>query len=325
MIRLRRLLGLGAALALAACAAVGSAQRPILPAEDGWTPQVVQTRAVSLGLPGGAELAPGVRFIGGLQISAPPGSPIHSLSDLKRVGERGLVSVSDVGDLVRVELRLDGSGRLIGLEGMRSRRLTGFDGLPITDKAAGDAEGLLLTDDGDLLVSFERDHRIWSYGPLARSASRPIPMRRPDAAFEENAGMEGLASTPGGGWRVAGEGGGVWDCDPSACRTVQAPPATPLPDSAFRITALDRDPSGDGWFVVQRLYRAPIDMRAQVRRMAPDGDLGPVLISLKLPGTTDNFEGVSAERLKGRTRLYILSDDNFNPAQRTLLLGFDVD
>ena len=70
MIRLRRLLGLGAALALAACAAVGSAQRPILPAEDGWTPQVIQTRAVSLGLPGGAELAPGVRFIGGLQISA---------------------------------------------------------------------------------------------------------------------------------------------------------------------------------------------------------------------------------------------------------------
>ena len=64
---------------------------------------------------------------------------------------------------------------------------------------------------------------------------------------------------------------------------------------------------------------------ALLRGMAPDGGLGPVLISLKLPGTTDNFEGVSAERLNGRTRLYILSDDNFNPAQRTLLLGFDVD
>ena len=53
-------------------------------------------------------------------------------------------------------------------------------------------------------------------------------------------------------------------------------------------------------------------MRAQVRRLAPDGGLGPVLISLKLPGTTDNFEGIAAETREGRTRLYILSDDNFN-------------
>jgi len=32
-----------------------------------------------------------------------------------------------------------------------------------------------------------------------------------------------------------------------------------------------------------------------------------------------------AETRNGRTRLYILSDDNFNPMQRTLLLTFDVD
>ena len=49
------------------------------------------------------------------------------------------------------------------------------------------------------------------------------------------------------------------------------------------------------------------------------------LVELKLPGTTVNFEGIAAESRNGRTRLYILSDDNFNPAQRTLLLGFDVD
>ena len=58
--------------------------------------------------------------------------------------------------------------------------------------------------------------------------------------------------------------------------------------------------------------------------MAPNGELGPVLIELKLPGTTDNFEGVAAEERDGKTRLYILSDDNFNPMQRTLLLAFDL-
>ena len=89
--------------------------------------------------------------------------------------------------------------------------------------------------------------------------------------------------------------------------------------------SLDVAIDGDGWLAVQRRYRPPLDARAHVRRMAPDGSLGPVLIELKLPGTTDNFEGIAAETRNGRTRLYILSDDNFNPMQRTLLLAFDLD
>jgi hypothetical protein len=58
--------------------------------------------------------------------------------------------------------------------------------------------------------------------------------------------------------------------------------------------------------------------------MTADGALGPVLIELKLPGVTDNFEGIAAVAHGGGVRLYILSDDNGNPAQRTLLLAFDV-
>ena len=54
------------------------------------------------------------------------------------------------------------------------------------------------------------------------------------------------------------------------------------------------------------------------------GALGPVLVELKLPGLTDNFEGIAAERRADGTRLYILSDDNANPAQKTLMLAFDV-
>ena len=43
------------------------------------------------------------------------------------------------------------------------------------------------------------------------------------------------------------------------------------------------------------------------------------------PATVDNFEGIAAvRRPDGGVRLYILSDDNFNPGQRTLLLAFDV-
>ncbi|MFA4939753.1 esterase-like activity of phytase family protein [Brevundimonas sp.] len=324
MSRFGRLASIWIALSLTACAASLGAPRPYPLSSDGWTPEVAELRSVSLGLPGGAQLADGVDFAGGLQLLAAPTSPLHSLSDLKLTGDGSFVTVSDAGDLVRGDIRLDAGGRLIGLDHFRSRRLTLEDGRAISDKQDGDAEGLVVTPSGDLLVSFERRHRIWNYGPLSALKTRPTPMRAPDFAFTENDGMEGLAVAPNG-WRVSGEAGGVWNCSAARCTVVTAPPETPVPDSEYRTTGLDRDPSGDGWFVVQRLYRAPIDMRARVRRMAPDGTLGPILIELKLPGTTDNFEGIAAETRHGKTRLYILSDDNFNPAQRTLMLAFDLD
>lgn len=312
-----------AALTLAACAGAVATSRPWTPPVeiDGWTQAEASTHAVGLGLPGGAVLARGVRYAGGVALQADPGSPLHSLSDLKLTGDSGFISVSDVGDLARGKLALDRRGRLIGLEGLSVRRLTLTDGAPISQKTEGDAEGLAITAAGDLLVSFERDHRIWNYGPLT-ALRAPQAVERPDFPFAENDGMEGLAASSDG-WRVAGEAGGVWDCIPARCAVVTPPPETPLAESDDRITGMDRDPAG-GWFVVQRSYRVPVDVRARVRRMAADGTLGPVLIELKLPGTTDNFEGIAAERRGDQTRLYILSDDNFNAVQRTLMLAFDV-
>lgn len=322
MTRLSRLAAVWAALSLTACATTLGPPQPYPRPAENWTPVEAQLKAVGLGLPGGAILAPGVVFSGGVEIVAAPTSPLHSLSDLKLTGDGGLVAVSDVGDLVQADLRLDRRGRLIGLDRFRARRLTLPDGAPITEKADGDAEGLILTPQGDLLISFERRHRLWNYGPLS-ALTTPRPMRIPDFPFAENDGLEGIAIAPDG-WRVAGEAGGVWDCASARCVVVTPPPAEPVPDSEYRITGMDRDPSGDGWFVVERRFRPPFDARGRIRRMAPDGTLGPVLVELKLPGTTDNFEGIAAETRNGKTRLYILSDDNFNPAQRTLLLAFDV-
>ncbi|PZU72727.1 esterase-like activity of phytase family protein [Brevundimonas sp.] len=322
MTRLSRLAAVWAALSLTACATTLGPPQPYPRPAENWTPVEAQLKAVGLGLPGGAVLAPGLIFAGGVEIVAAPTSPLHSLSDLKLTRGDGLVAVSDVGDLVQADLRLDRRGRLVGLDHIRARCLTLPDGAPIVDKADGDAEGLILTPQGDLLISFERRHRLWNYGPLS-ALTAPRPLRIPDFPFAENDGMEGIAVAPDG-WRVAGEAGGVWDCSPARCVVVTAPPSTPVPDSEYRITGMDRDPSGDGWFVVERRFRLPFDARGRIRRMAPDGTLGPVLIELKLPGTTDNFEGIAAQARAGGVRLYILSDDNFNPVQRTLLLAFDV-
>lgn len=321
---MRRLAPALAGLLLGACAGAAAVIPPD-PAglsDAGWIPAAASARPVGLGLPGGARLADGVRFAGGLELVLDETSPLHSLSDLKLLDETAFVSVSDAGDLVRGRLRLDASGRLIGLEGLGVRRLTLTDGAPIVEKTDGDAEGLAIDARGDLLVSFERDHRIWNYGNPRRPASTPVPVRMPDPAFTPNAGMEGLAAGPAG-WRVSGESGGVWDCTAVRCVVVIAP-GTPVLDSAYRVTGMDRDPSGEGWFVVQRSFSPPVDARARVQRMDREGTLGPVLMELKLPGTTDNFEGIAAHSREGATRLYILSDDNNNAAQRTLLLAFDI-
>lgn len=324
MTLIRRLLPLGAALLLSACAGTATVAPPAaFGPQAGWTPATVSVRPVGLGLPGGARLAEGVRFAGGLELVLDEASPLHSLSDLKLLDAAEFISVSDAGDLVRGRLRLDAAGRLVGLEGLAYRRLTLTDGAPIVDKADGDAEGLAVDARGDLLVSFERNHRIWNYGDPRQPRSAPTASRAPEVAFTPNDGMEGVAAGPSG-WRVAGESGGVWDCSPAACTTVVVPPETPLPDSEYRITGMDRDRPGAGWFVVQRSFSPPVDARARVRRMAADGSLGPVLVELKLPGVTDNFEGVAVFARDEATRLYILSDDNGSDRQRTLLLAFDL-
>lgn len=309
-----------AALALSACATAVPA--PVWTGGNaGWTAAEAEVRPIGLGIPGGAALAGGVRFAGGVELVLAPGSPLHSLSDLKLVDADDFVSVSDAGDLVRGRLRLDGAGRLKGVDSLRWRRLTLPDGSPITDKADGDAEGLFLGPDG-LAVSFERRHRLWSYGPLD-ALTRPTPLASPEVEFPLNDGMEGL-SIASGGWRVAGESGGVWDCTARGCSVVAARPPAPVPDSDYRITGMDRDPGGDGFWVVERRFRPPVDVRARVRRMAADGTLRPVLVELSLPSTVDNFEGIAAVRHGDGTRLYILSDDNGSDRQRTLLLAFDV-
>ncbi|HZW16797.1 MAG TPA: esterase-like activity of phytase family protein [Brevundimonas sp.] len=320
--RLSGLIAIAAALALSACATAVPA--PVWTGSNaGWRAAEAEVRSIGMGIPGGAMLAQGVRFAGGVELVLDPESPLHSLSDLKLVDGGDFVSVTDAGDLVRGRLRLDPAGRLEGVDSLRYRRLTLTDGTVITDKADGDAEGLFLEPDGDLAVSFERRHRLWSYGSLDALVSRPVPLAAPEVDFPLNDGMEGV-SAAAGGWRVAGESGGVWDCAPRGCRLVVAPPSEPIPDSDYRITSMDRDPGGDGFWVVERRFRPPVDVRGRIRRMAADGTPGSVLVELSLPSTVDNFEGIAAVRHGDGVRLYILSDDNNNAAQRTLLLAFDV-
>jgi hypothetical protein len=304
-----RLIGAAAVLGLAACAAVATSVPGPVAGPD--RAVRIEARHVPLGV-GGATLAPGVRYAGGLILRGPA---FHGLSDLKFEDGRAW-AVSDFGALVRFTIRLDREGRLTGADSAISRPLIGTDGVVLAPKENADAEGLALLPDGRVLVSFERDDRIWSYG--AGADALPVRVATPTADFPDNEGIEGLSAAPGG-WLALGENGGAWLCA-ETCAPLAAEVA---PADGFRFTGADRDPAG-GWFVVERYYSPPLDMRVRVRRLSADGALSAPLIQLRPPASTDNFEGIAAVATPTGTRLYLLSDDNANPLQKTLLLAFDV-
>ena len=52
---------------------------------------------------------------------------------------------------------------------------------------------------------------------------------------------------------------------------------------------------------------------------------GEEVASLRRPLTVDNMEGVSVTVEHGRTIVWLVSDDNFFPLQRTLLMKFALD
>jgi hypothetical protein len=227
--------------------------------------------------------------------------------------------VGDGGVLFNARLAFDADRRLTGLADATLAALTGEDGKPLTAPGRADAEGLALLGNGDRLVSFEHDHRIWLY-PAAGGTPRAMPS--PAAKFPPNFGMEAIAANPGVGPDAYSVGeemtGKTWTCRLSLpCvegRTLEKP-------GEFGLVAMNHlgedidayllrayDPFRGNRIMLQ-IFRST----ALIAQM----DLAP-------PLTVDNFEGLaSVPSPDGRIRFYLMSDDNGSSAQRTLLLAFD--
>ena len=79
-------------LALAACAGAAATSHPWTPeaTADGWSPAGGSTRQVGLGWPGGAALAKGVRYAGGVQLIAAPWNEALCLRAARALEEAGV-------------------------------------------------------------------------------------------------------------------------------------------------------------------------------------------------------------------------------------------
>jgi hypothetical protein len=100
-----------------------------------------------------------------------------------------------------------------------------------------------------------------------------------------------------------------------------------LPAPGFRVTDCAALDNGDLIVLERRYVRFGILSTrltlVRAKDIRPGAELaGKELLSLQQPRAVDNFEGIAVQRSPRGTIVFIVSDDNYNPFQQTLLLQF---
>jgi hypothetical protein len=321
--------------ALAVLVPALAAARPV-----GFTPIKLDVSPIANFLRGSSATEFGkLEFRGGLQLSSSD-PDFGSLSGLDVAPDgKTLYAIADSGFWFTATLAED-AGRLTGLGNARLAPILDRKGHVVSTKRLTDAEGLRLTTvDGRLaaLVSFEQVNNVREYpGPdFSHAASRPLKLPATVSGMKKNRGLESIAvATPAAGlgdaivlvaersldeagdnraWIVGGPREGAF--------SVARSKGYDVTDAAFMS-------SGD-LLVLERKIDFPSGLYARIRRLPgaairPGATVdGETLLEADLRYQIDNMEGLAVrDGPGGETLITIVSDDNQNRLQRTLLLQF---
>jgi hypothetical protein len=267
-----------------------------------------------------------LQFLGGWRLDSRD-PRFGGLSAMAFTAAGRLTAVGDQGTLFHLDVRgAQPTGSVVGA-------LPAGPG-KVATKATRDAESMTVAPDGRLWIGFEAANAVWRYAPgMARGEEglRPEAMR----AWPGNTGPEAMARLADGRFLVLCEacpgkpdgttsgllfpGDPVAGGDPVLFR-YRLPPGYQVTDAALlpdgRVILLHRRfRILDGVSAIVAVAD-PAEIRAgevwearEIARLAP-------------PLAVDNMEAVAVAQESGETILWIASDDNFNPLQRTLLLKF---
>ncbi len=274
-------------------------------------------------------------FRGGIEITSPE-KRFGGLSGLivSPNGERFL-AVSDKGHWVRGSLGYEDAA-LSSVFGVELAPMLDQDGASVIDKAWADAEALVGSIDGKVLVAFERNHRVWAYDLTVNNfAARPTPVTMPASVSQipSNGGLEAVAKLEDGSSIVAFSERGLndqghilgWIQGSNGSKELSL-----VANEPYNPTDLARLHSGD-ILVLERRFSLVGGVGMALRRIKSQ-DLEPntvieadMLAEISAPYTIDNMEGLAVRQTDdGRTLIYVVSDDNFNPLQRTILMMFEL-
>ncbi len=231
------------------------------------------------------------------------------------------------------------------------------DGETLTDSTLRDAEGLIALENGGLIISFERQHRLWYYPPTTgeqispvQNAAHPIAMPPGLQDSPYNGGAEALTALPDGRLLVIAEGAEGSRQTQGWIGTPQGPWTTMPPAIAWHRFALTLDGSmnptdvtavpkanGDVALVmIERSFSIPLGFSARLSLLSlsaiddflrTDGkqqSATPLqatpLVTLSHPPINDNWEAITLDQRDGDT-LWLMTDNNYNSLQRSLLMS----
>jgi hypothetical protein len=248
------------------------------------------------------------------------------------IGQDGkLYAISDAGYWLSATIVAEPDGRLKDLLDWQIAPLLMPDKTPV-GRSFVDAEALAQSADGSFFVGFEGRHRIWRYSPpptTIKSTPTLIPTPAALTRAPANGGIEGLASLPNGRLLMlteefANSDGSMkgWFSDNDGFAEISYVPAR-----GYSVTDCAALSNGDV-IVLERRYRplAIFSVRLTLvnqKDLRPGAKLtGKELLRLEHPLAVENFEGLAVHKTSRGTVIYLVSDDNYNPFQQTLLLQF---
>lgn len=274
-----------------------------------------------------------LRYLGGVRLTSPD-LGFSGFSALNVVGDR-FTMLSDRGNLV--QFRMGRDWRPFDI------RFANLPGGPGVGSVKGDRDSESLAHDpvtGKFWVGFEGHNAIYRYDSgVTRSDSHAVPAAM--ARWPQNGGPESMVRLPDGRFLVIGETarpiGGPRDQrevllfphdptvgDPQPVRLAYVPPANYDPSDAVllpdgRLLVLVRR------FAIPSLFTVKIELvdirgakAGQVLRGTEIADLAP-------PLQHDNFEGMAVQHEGDSLVLWIVSDNNEQWWEQTLLLKFRLD
>ena len=255
-----------------------------------------------------------------------------------------ILAISDEAHWLRARLSYDASGDLAGVSDAEIAPMRDAAGRPMLGKD-GDAEGLTLERPNDVhgpvAVSFERDVRVWRYDLSQGLDARPtnIPIGNWVKRLHDNSQLEAITLFKPDTLLAFGEMKvnpaddllAAMEAYPNAGGSPATRMLSVVPHDPFAITSVANAPDG-GLYLLERRFSFMGGVGMELRHIPPqkihEGSRmdGEVLANLSFQDANiDNMEGLAVRRgPKGETLLYILSDDNYSPLQRTLLLMFEV-
>ena len=270
-----------------------------------------------------------LKFVSGIEIKSNH-PDFGGLSGLIINEDKSLIAVGDQGIWLTGKIKIDENGKLVEIINGRLGHLKGNENNPLykLGKSYTDAESIEFYNN-KFVVSFERKHRILIFNNIFLH-SEIFYDRIKYLDLPDNGGIEAMAPLKNNSIFLLSENL-IHPDDKIAGYLLSDNKLKKVyvkKNGSFKPTDMSNLPDGN-ILLLERSFSPVRGVSARIsvikyEDLKPNSVILPLTLdTLKPPMVVDNFEGISFLKLNdGGYYIFILSDDNFNFLQKTLLYQF---